>query len=467
MQPLNDDMDDLFRQAAEEYPLNTEGAKWSIVLQKLQHPVSNLEENQQKKDYKFLWLLLLLPLGFVCGRFIHDSSNLNNLQNKKEIKLNSTASKKTNPLNTAIKNGEIKKLTPKKSPVFNEAFDNKKNEQAIHGIHSSAVAIVRARPVTIINNPSLNNNVIAKNNKYRFPAGIKAVSKQTPWFKKRSTNDAVVPAIVNTTAITDAHIYKPLTDKNKTSINVERNPLDIKQVTNNADTTKSHFAKADEVNLQVAATDTIVINKKIAKNKQKSFKPYFYYSMVAGPDVSVVKFQKTSNAGYSIGIMLGYQVTKQLSIFTGALFDKKVYYTNGKYLDTSRLKLPLHSIILNADGYCKMIEIPVNFKYDFITSHGNSWFLSTGLSSYLMQQEDYNLEYTRYNTPYKKEYGYSNSSRDWFSILNISAGYQKSLSKQTNISISPYFKIPLKGIGIGKLPLNSSGIYFSVSRKIN
>lgn len=465
MQPLNDDMDDLFRHASEEYPLNTKGADWNNVLHKLQHTEDLSEENQQKKDYKFLWLLLLLPLGFVCGRYIHDSSNLNSSKNRKEIKLNVTASHKTNSIKPQLENKDIKSLTPRKSSSVDHEASNTKKDQAQVSQQPGNVTIVINAPVTIISNPTLKNKVKYQNSKHHFPRGIK-VSKAPSPFTKQGIDGAINSPLNNITAKTSLFKNKPATAEDKTFIIEEHNLVKAKPVTNIVDSNNTIVTKAEQVNLQSAIADSSVNNKKLSKKRQKNFKPYFYYSLVAGPDVSVIKFQKTSNAGYSLGVMLGYQVTKQLSIITGALFDKKLYYTNGKYLDTSRLKLPGHSIVLNADGYCKMIEIPVNIKYDF-NIHAHSWFLSTGLSSYLMQQEDYNLEYTRYNTPYRKEYGYSHSSKDWFSILNISGGYQKSLGKQTNISISPYFKIPLKGIGIGKLPLSSTGIYLSVSRKIN
>jgi hypothetical protein len=111
-----------------------------------------------------------------------------------------------------------------------------------------------------------------------------------------------------------------------------------------------------------------------------------------------------------------------------------------------------------------MIEIPINIRYDFSASQKRTWFIAGGLSSYLMFQEDYDITYERYNMPYIKNYGYSHSTKDWFAIMNLSIGYQKSLSKRTNISIAPYVKLPLRGIGIGKLPISSTGIFLSLSR---
>ncbi|MGZ8544894.1 MAG: hypothetical protein ACXWV0_06335 [Flavisolibacter sp.] len=63
-------MDDLLRRAAEHYPLDTSGADWNKVLNALQEdeikPVAVVPE-QKPSRRRFLWLLLLLPLGLVCN----------------------------------------------------------------------------------------------------------------------------------------------------------------------------------------------------------------------------------------------------------------------------------------------------------------------------------------------------------------------------------------------------------------
>ena len=61
---------------------------------------------------------------------------------------------------------------------------------------------------------------------------------------------------------------------------------------------------------------------------------------------------------------------------------------------------------------------------------------------------------------------YYNSTNNILSILQISGGYEHQLGEKTNIWIEPYVKIPLRGIGIGNMPISSmvftseSVIYF-------
>jgi hypothetical protein len=73
MQFVNDDMDDdLFRQAAEKYPLRTDSGDWNKVMEKMQ-----AGGNSHKKGgrARYILLLALIPLLLICTTYIkHDSS---------------------------------------------------------------------------------------------------------------------------------------------------------------------------------------------------------------------------------------------------------------------------------------------------------------------------------------------------------------------------------------------------------
>ena len=66
MQYVNDDMDDVFRRAAKNYPLDTSGADWNKVMEGLQGQEASIPPNK-KSHRRYLWLLMLLPLGLVCN----------------------------------------------------------------------------------------------------------------------------------------------------------------------------------------------------------------------------------------------------------------------------------------------------------------------------------------------------------------------------------------------------------------
>jgi hypothetical protein len=94
------------------------------------------------------------------------------------------------------------------------------------------------------------------------------------------------------------------------------------------------------------------------------------------------------------------------------------------------------------------------------------WFASTGLSSYLMKKESY-VYYYKYpsgNTN-EKSLSISNKNKHYFSVLDLSAGYQYMVNKRLSLMAEPYLRVALSGIGAGKIKLNSGGILFTVILK--
>src|ERR1700760_3846313 len=80
MYELNDDMDELFRRAAKDYPLDTNSADWNKLQEAMQKADSSegsfAPVTTKKSNRKFLWLLLLLlPLPWLC--YEHFSNNRN------------------------------------------------------------------------------------------------------------------------------------------------------------------------------------------------------------------------------------------------------------------------------------------------------------------------------------------------------------------------------------------------------
>jgi hypothetical protein len=192
----------------------------------------------------------------------------------------------------------------------------------------------------------------------------------------------------------------------------------------------------------------------------------FYAGFMAGVDATTIKFQKIEDAGYSYGLLVGYQFNKKWSIETGAFLEKKYYYSDGKYFNTSKLYLPANTRIDDASGDCKMIEVPVAVKYNLRSNKNSNWFATLGASSYIMKEEKYTYNYY-YGTvgpvPHKKEY--KNSSTNLFSAVSLSGGYIHRLGNFADVRIEPYLKLPVSGMGIGKLPFSSAGLQLGVTKK--
>lgn len=209
------------------------------------------------------------------------------------------------------------------------------------------------------------------------------------------------------------------------------------------------------MNIALPATKTNT--KKIPTNK------VFYVGFIGGPDFSTVKFQSVKQLGYSLGILAGYRFNKHFGIETGLLWDKKFYYTEGKYFSKDQISAPLYSKISSVNGNCNMFEIPISIRYDFASRSNYGFFIMGGFSSYLMKKQNYTaiVESTGYQWPYS--FSSSQSSNYFFSIVQFSGGYEFAINGNNKIRIEPYIKIPLQGIGIGSLPISSTGIYLGIT----
>ena len=113
-----------------------------------------------------------------------------------------------------------------------------------------------------------------------------------------------------------------------------------------------------------------------------------------------------------------------------------------------------------------MIDIPLNVDYYFAQKRKHGWLISAGLSSYLMKKESYDYFYkTPAGQTYNKDWTISNKNKHFFSVLDVSAGYEYLLNKRFSLAVQPYIDVPLTGIGAGKVKLNSAGILFTLKTK--
>jgi hypothetical protein len=461
MQSLNDDMDELFRRASEEYPLKTDGADWKKMMQKM-HPIEEdlPEGDKHSNNYRFLWFLLLLPIGFICGRYMGN----------KHPQAVATPGKSVTINKAPTINGERETIDAdrKTATVTNTAPSKNKTPESDGGAGKAEV-LNRGKTDVAKEEKSFGQlNTAGNNRKMNVSEGklrIQYNSKdQLTESKKNGVNKNVSPAENKTAEEATMVGNRQGTDKTETPTAGEK-ATNTGQATKTNDSTAAGATKPGSLTL---SENKGVSNNKNAYKREIHSNRNLYYSFVAGPDVSMVKFGKTSNVGYTAGLMLGLQVLPKLYIEAGALWDRKSYYSNGEDFDTSRLGLPMHSKVTYVNGVCNMIEIPINVKYDLVSKTSYSWFVSAGVSSYLMQKEYYDISYMRYGPPsYTKDYSYDHASRNLFSILNISAGYQKQVGTNSFISIAPYLKLPIAKVGFGKLPLTSTGIYFSLTKSIH
>jgi Outer membrane protein beta-barrel domain len=225
--------------------------------------------------------------------------------------------------------------------------------------------------------------------------------------------------------------------------------------------------KADIINIH-AATEGNPINKKTKNGKTNKPTGKFYIGALAGISLNRVKTQGLQKPGYEVGFKAGYQFTNQLSIETGLLFEKKYYYTSGEYFNTSRIAstMPVGMKVVSLKGRFSVFELPLTFKYNLPnnrTTRGH-FYTTAGISTYLISRE-YNQYKTLLNGTQNNMTGiYNNQSTYSAASLNISIGYEKNIGKLTRLRFDPYIQFPIKGLGVGAIPVTTAGIHLGVFR---
>ncbi|MBK1440177.1 outer membrane beta-barrel protein [Parapedobacter sp. ISTM3] len=184
------------------------------------------------------------------------------------------------------------------------------------------------------------------------------------------------------------------------------------------------------------------------------------FSILAAPDLSGTQPLGGKLSG-NIGLIATYRLSNRFTISTGALYARKRYAADfADYRPSATWNNSAGSpSFVEAD--CGVLDIPFNIGVNVSQSAKSSWFVSAGISSYLMLRETYNYSYPPHEYGYPQQITLHNQNRHMLGIGNLSVGYGRKLTPSLSVTVQPFVKVPLTGIGNGNLKLYSSGIAIS------
>ena len=205
-------------------------------------------------------------------------------------------------------------------------------------------------------------------------------------------------------------------------------------------------------------------NKTKGKTKKKNT---FFITLSAGPDRSATGGDKLGKTKLLAGGGLGYTFKDRLTIRSGFYTGRKIYTSSPASYHPPANFWNYYPNLEKVDADCRVYEIPLSLSYNFGHSSKQNWFVSAGISSYLMKKETYNYyyKYTAGGPTLQRKWTIKDENKHYFSVLTLSGGYQKNIGKNFSIMVEPYFKLPLSGVGFGKVKLNSGGLLFSLGIK--
>jgi len=270
---------------------------------------------------------------------------------------------------------------------------------------------------------------------------------------------------------------KDSADKNKTVPSVDNNnnnAVDPSKIASKTDKTQNNLADNTTNPKQPDTAGSVTAPVQQTKKDKPSLKPIlrtgprFTLAILAAPDLNAVNSFNRNQVGTNFGFQLGVHLSKKLSISTGAAYAIKPYQASGSQYSSSIWQgKPSSDLPTNVAANCKVLDIPINLNYRFYSKGKNAFSLGSGLSSYIMLRENYHFDYAYGSGIPSYDIQIDNKNRHILGVFNLNATYERKINSKFSTIIQPYMKLPLTGIGNGRVDLKSTGVAVGVSWNIN
>ncbi|GAB3931992.1 hypothetical protein [Larkinella terrae] len=202
--------------------------------------------------------------------------------------------------------------------------------------------------------------------------------------------------------------------------------------------------------------------------------PALSIRFIMAPDLNFVGDSPKAATDFEIGVVGEYRFARRFTIQSGVLRSVKKYNAPGKsYAKPPHWYGPMYESV---DAVCTVLDIPVNLRFDVMVNQRRRWFVSAGLSSYIMQKERYEYNYppgVMPNPGMTQYFSWSGKTgfHEW-SHLNFSFGYERNFSsdgplRRFSWQVEPFLKYARRStLGYGKIRLTSAGVFFSLRYRL-
>lgn len=282
----NNDMDDLFNKAGQDYPLRTDGKNWDAVKEALiasQPPAA--KGRATRMHLRFLPLLLLLLVTAVFYVKEHDANQIPRDNQSEPRTSNETGSVEDGAP------GDIESNAAQEPVRKRDAKEQRQdiNDQTI--AHRDIGGQDKTQNITDQNTSDQEITVIKKGTRAEIQP---AANRQDGDFEKISNQ--VYDELKTLHGIAPQNL----------SANHVKHPQGPSSLFNN-------------LQVKTAAHKKSSVPSIIKSRNNRSF----YYGIKGGPDLSTIKGQRIEKAGYSIGITLGYRFHNRWSVDISGLWSRK------------------------------------------------------------------------------------------------------------------------------------------------
>lgn len=411
---------------------------------KMQHLLDIHLPEKEKKRNRFIWILLFLCLVGI-GLFSVIYWPATNVTKGEPVSMgNKKTENKTNIKNEPLKRFDINNL-PQETITNNDKEGKSAFVDTGKSIQHSIGTLTKKQPANENTEKLLEqgndkkNQSTPKNNNVAFP----------------SASDKSLARNIRE----ETHSPETIITKNNTG-QISANPDSILEVDIN------------RIKNEVSLADTLVIdsthtNKNLpAIKKHINFANRFAITISAGPSVSMVKTGPSGKITIAYGAGLLYQVSKKISVSSGFFISDKIYTAQPADYHPPAGYWTYNYNLTKVEADCRIFEWPVTFNYTITENRKHAFLVSAGVSSYFMKRETYNYFYKdQAGVLRNRSWTNKNKIENLFSVVSIAGGYQYKFNNQTSLFIQPQIKIPVTGIGFGKIKLNDAGTLFTLQIK--
>lgn len=219
------------------------------------------------------------------------------------------------------------------------------------------------------------------------------------------------------------------------------------------------------------ASEEIKLAEEKGKKSEKSSKKNFSLSIYAGSFINYAEGSE-NNVNVGAGLSSDFRISNNLRISTGLNLSKNslAYNQNepannyGSFQDANASIAGTLVALSNYEAELLGLDIPVNVKYLFNPQKSSTYFLA-GLSSGTYLSEKYAVKQSNFNSfvgssavANKQEISRQLKDFDLMRTLNVSFGFNTRLSKKQSLTIEPFLKYPLGGLGSENIRFGASGI---------
>lgn len=415
----NDPLEQLFREKTTEFNIEFNEADWKDIEQRLDQADQAALLNHQNRS---MWprfaaaailLIILSGLGFIIYQNYNRINELESQLSRQQTEQNS---------------GKV--LTDKKAETDENQSDGRINRNQIKNQENKFLTAQKNQFETKQNNPSASTPPNDKTQSQTFKTnqlwatGIEMVNR----YEIESAKNAVLPS------------YPSGLEINST---IDR---------------RSVIAAALGENYTILTSPNI-------SEAYNSFSG-FALGLIVGPDLSTVgSFSNFYTPGFKIGATVAYTWNKNIGISTGVIYSKVNYTAEGSEYNPPYGFWSYGTVPLKTEAVCAILSIPLRFKYNFAHLNSSRFYMTAGITSYIMLNETYQFTYA----PKKDEshliqsWSGHTGSRHWLSNATLSIGYAFDISQTISLGIEPYLNIPIRGVGWGNVDLYSTGTLISIN----